>query len=38
MNCNCNGTGLLCGGRNNEWLWIIVIAIVLIFLFGCCCD
>ncbi len=36
MNCNCNGTtGLFCGNRN-EWLWIVIIAIVLIVLFGCC--
>lgn len=38
MSCCGNSVGLFGGSRQNEWLWIVIIAIVLIFFFGCCCD
>lgn len=35
MTC-CNGnSGLFGNSRQNEWLWVIIIAIILIFFFGC---
>ncbi len=37
MTC-CNGSGLFGNSRQNDWLWVIIIAIVLICFFGNSCD
>ncbi len=37
--CNNNGVGLFGGnGTKCDWLWIVIIAIIVLFLFGGCCD